>query len=81
MRSDSVRTDFWNDTSSDDALYKFHYHISVLTLTASLTRLNGSGAMEANLTTNRNKIILAGILKIRELIAIDMAHTLYIRDF
>lgn len=58
-------------------LYMMSHHcISALTLAASL---NGTAATEANLTTNQNKPILAKVLKVTKVTAIDAGHALYIQ--
>lgn len=43
--------------------------------------LNGTSATEAYLTTNENKTILAGVLKVVEVTAVDMGDTLYVQNF
>lgn len=43
--------------------------------------LNGTTATEAYLTTNENKTILARVLKVVEVTAVDMGDTLYIPNF
>lgn len=59
-------------------LYIIPYHrISSMTLTASP---NGTGAMEAYLTTNQNKTALGTVLKVVEVTAIDVGHASYIQD-